>query len=354
MIRSFSNMRPLVSKLFLFGLMFAGIVISAYYFLTPKSTYQIKYFRPIKHIEGFQNPASGDSLYFDYLTGIAQDSLHNFYISDASNNQILKLDSTLKFIKAIGKSGQGPGEFLGPREIVIHKGLIYVNDAGNGRIQILDMEGNCQKSFRPFSPLGLTNFAVNSNGLIYTNTPGKDSLVTIYNHEGKEVSSFGRKYNFPGQLEYRNNIAFITIDSRDNSYLVFKCIPKIRKYDKKGRLVWEKDVSKFPEVREMIKRIKKKKKTNNRVMYVLTTDVRIGRADNLYILYVSPIPPYGPYGRNPYEFDTTTGKLKTIYRLSHPNEEREDISTHFVFFNQNRRLLCCDGSRLILFAPQRI
>jgi len=341
-----SQIKLLSKELFFSALFFSAIFI---FTICSKPTYQIKYYKPIKHIQGFLNPATGDSIFSNTLWDIAQDTHKNFYICDAANRCILKLDSTLNLTKVIGRAGQGPGEFLYPKNIIIKNGLIYVNDSDNNRIEILDMEGNYQKSFRPFSPLGQTNFAVNSKGLIYTNTPGRDSLITVYNQNGEELYSFGKKYNFPGLLEYNNNIAFLAIDSSDNTYAAFIAIPKIKEYDKTGKLIWEKDTSEFPEVKAMLNRIKvkKKKQKNPNLIYLLITDLQIAE-NNLYILCISPSPPHG-YGRNICELDSSTGNLKAIYRLGKPNEKREDIIHHFIFFSNNRKLLCSEWYDLILF-----
>lgn len=347
-----SQIKSLGKELFLSVLIFSGIFI---FTICSKPTYKIKYYKPIKHIQGFLDPATGDSIFSNHLGSIAQDSHKNFYICDAANHCILKLDSTLNLTKIIGRAGQGPGEFLYPQDIIIQNGLIYVNDSGNNRIEILDMEGSYQKSFHPFSPLSQTNFAVNSKGLIYTNTPGKDSLVTVYNQDGKELYSFGKKYNFPGLLEYNNNKALLAIDSDDNTYAAFIAIPKVKKYDKMGKLIWEKDTSEFPEVKAMLNRIKvakKKRRNNPHLVYLLISDLHIGAGNNPYILCISPNPQYhiGGYGRNPCELDNSTGNLKTIYRLAGPNEKREDVIDRFIFFNNNKKLLCGNTEELILFA----
>ena len=49
----------------------------------------------------------------------------------------------VNYISAIGRSGQGAGQFLRPAGLDLdHKGLLYVADSGNNRVQVVDSEGN--------------------------------------------------------------------------------------------------------------------------------------------------------------------------------------------------------------------
>jgi hypothetical protein len=52
-----------------------------------------------------------ENLSFSEPNDIVQDSSGNLYILGSGNNRIQELDSEGKFIKTIGRKGQGPGEF---------------------------------------------------------------------------------------------------------------------------------------------------------------------------------------------------------------------------------------------------
>lgn len=50
---------------------------------------------------------------------------------------------TVNYVKTIGRTGQGPGEFLNPMGIIIDAyGQLYVADAGNNRVQVIDTNGH--------------------------------------------------------------------------------------------------------------------------------------------------------------------------------------------------------------------
>ncbi|OQB61607.1 MAG: Virginiamycin B lyase [Bacteroidetes bacterium ADurb.Bin145] len=67
----------------------------------------------------------------------------DIFVADGEVNfRIVHFDPQGKFIKAWGKEGKGPGEFVCPHAIVSDsKGLLYVADRGNTRIQIFDQNG---------------------------------------------------------------------------------------------------------------------------------------------------------------------------------------------------------------------
>jgi sugar lactone lactonase YvrE len=70
---------------------------------------------------------------------------------------VLKFDKDGNFIKAIGKQGAGPGEFDLPHSLVFDaKGLLYIADRNNARIQVVDADGNyIRESKHPGTPCGL-------------------------------------------------------------------------------------------------------------------------------------------------------------------------------------------------------
>src|SRR6478752_5432935 len=75
----------------------------------------------------------------------------------AGNNRVLKFDKTGKFIKEWGKLGTGPGDFDQPHALAFDsKGLLYVGDRNNNRIQVFDQDGNFKEAFYQFSrPSGI-------------------------------------------------------------------------------------------------------------------------------------------------------------------------------------------------------
>jgi DNA-binding beta-propeller fold protein YncE len=73
------------------------------------------------------------------------------------NSRIMKFDKNGKFIKVIGKKGDGPGEFLEPHCLAMDSaGRLLVGDRSNNRVQILDQDGNFIAEWKQFGrPSGM-------------------------------------------------------------------------------------------------------------------------------------------------------------------------------------------------------
>lgn len=79
----------------------------------------------------------------------------DIFISDGhppeSNGRVVKFSKDGKFIKAWGKHGSGPGEFITPHSIAMDsRGRIFVADRGNSRIQIFDQDGKFLDQWKQF------------------------------------------------------------------------------------------------------------------------------------------------------------------------------------------------------------
>ncbi len=77
-------------------------------------------------------------------SGIAQDSLGNFYISSLSDNKVHVYDKTFRELYVIGKGGgRGKEQFYIPEDVAIDaKGNLIVLDTENGRISVWSKEGS--------------------------------------------------------------------------------------------------------------------------------------------------------------------------------------------------------------------
>ncbi|MBE0461520.1 MAG: NHL repeat-containing protein [Candidatus Aminicenantes bacterium] len=90
----------------------------------------------------------GDEDFFHRPSDIEIDRLQSFiYIADSGNHRVLVFDFNGKFIKIIGRKGQGTAEFVSPTGLYVFKdSRLAVADFINNRIQIFDKSGNFLRS----------------------------------------------------------------------------------------------------------------------------------------------------------------------------------------------------------------
>jgi DNA-binding beta-propeller fold protein YncE len=96
---------------------------------------------PLKHPNP---PLPAEDGRFRQVTDIAWDKARNGYISDGYiNSRIAKVNKDGDWLMSWGGPGDGPGQMNTPHSIALDaKGLVYVADRGNGRIQVFDGTGN--------------------------------------------------------------------------------------------------------------------------------------------------------------------------------------------------------------------
>ncbi len=79
---------------------------------------------------------------------------NRYFISDRILNTIIEIDSSGNFISKIGRRGKAPKEFIEPFSIKSNRKYIFVQDVGNGRIQIFDKDftyiNSIEAAFMPF------------------------------------------------------------------------------------------------------------------------------------------------------------------------------------------------------------
>ncbi|MEW6455181.1 MAG: 6-bladed beta-propeller [Acidobacteriota bacterium] len=99
----------------------------------------------LKEILSIGNPDE-ENYSFSDAWNFDLDGAGNFYVLDSGNFRIQVYDENGKYLKTIGKKGQGPGEFERPFGMKLDKkGNVYVYDSPKRGLLVFDREGKYQK-----------------------------------------------------------------------------------------------------------------------------------------------------------------------------------------------------------------
>ncbi|HYX07847.1 MAG TPA: hypothetical protein VE912_14045 [Bacteroidales bacterium] len=129
-----------------------------------------------------------DSSFLSNVYWITHGKTH-FYLSDYTNNRIVRIDTGYSVSKSYGQRGRGQGEFVGPGVTQVSGDTLFVMDEGNRRIDLFTTDGDWIKSIR--SPAVVTTrFAVRGKR-IFLSTPLLASPITEINFSGKIIRQFG-------------------------------------------------------------------------------------------------------------------------------------------------------------------
>jgi DNA-binding beta-propeller fold protein YncE len=164
----------------------------------------------------------------------------------AGNNLVFKFDKTGKLVKTWGKLGTGPGEFDQPHSLAFDsKGLLYIADRNNNRIQVFDEDGNFKKEYRQWSrPSGIF---IDKHDNLYSADSESESVSQNHNgwHRGIRVGSLkdGKITTFIPDPNQKTRVADnytgtsaaegVAVDAKGNIYGAEVGPQQLKRYEKK-------------------------------------------------------------------------------------------------------------------------
>jgi DNA-binding beta-propeller fold protein YncE len=169
--------------------------------------------------------------------GVAVDEERNLYVSDSQLNRIFVYETKkFRLVRTIGQPGQF--ERLGGLAFSPKNKLIYAVDAGAHRIAVFNHDGKEVFSFgKRGEGDGEFNFpshiTIDREGLVYI-TDSMNFRIQILDEEGKFISKFGRLGNTLGTFSKPKGIA---VDSDGHIYVVDGIYDTVQIFDREGRLL---------------------------------------------------------------------------------------------------------------------
>jgi DNA-binding beta-propeller fold protein YncE len=143
---------------------------------------------------------------FGFVTGIAQDSQGNYYVSEYGDfDRIQKFTREGKFLLQWGGHGSEPGQFIRPQKILFDEDEhLWVTDACNHRIQVFDTEGKLLQSWgtegsAPGELYYPYDLAFGPGGTVYVCEYG-NHRVQKFTRDGRSLGCWGREGRGEGQL----------------------------------------------------------------------------------------------------------------------------------------------------------
>jgi sugar lactone lactonase YvrE len=142
---------------------------------------------------------------------------------------IIIMDDRGRVIGKIGKRGGGdrPGEFRLPSQVVVGGGELFVLDAGNTRIQILDTAGNFRRAINLAYAEARSGLTVDNQGNIYVSDPALNQ-IQVFRHDGHRLYTFdpstikGANFGHPSALWVDAGSYLYAVDSESHRVGLFQ------------------------------------------------------------------------------------------------------------------------------------
>jgi len=122
--------------------------------------------------------------------------LHSrYYVLDKAQRRIFVFNDK-KYLRSIGRPGQGPGEFQYPAALSVYKNAIYCIDKYSGYISVFDKHGKVRSYFKLHEDneiIGyIADFVACDQGFLVAYDKGP-FILKLYNQEGRLIKGLERK-----------------------------------------------------------------------------------------------------------------------------------------------------------------
>ncbi len=164
---------------------------------------------------------------------VAVDPEGNIYVTDNMDCSIKKFDKNGKFLKKTGEKGEGPGEFMAPREIAYYNGYLYVTDQYKSYIQVFDQDLHYKKSIPVKEPV--REMEVFQGRIIVSSGSPRAPIIFDVDEKGEK----GKFIKLDVEIKdfFRRSVRF-KFDREGTMYVIYSFMDRVEKYDSKMRRLW--------------------------------------------------------------------------------------------------------------------
>jgi outer membrane protein assembly factor BamB len=211
-----------------------------------EETIKTETLEPVRYLPA----ADEENVYYKAPPVIAVDKDNNVYSFFNRNNFIFKMSDKGRFIKNIGRRGEGPGDLFTPKYIRINDNKLFVVDSY--ALSIFSLDGAFIQKFRIFNNCDYFDLFRDK---IVTLEVTRDHLFHIYAYDGKRELSFGKKYKidfskfkgFGDMFVDRTVHEGKVICDQDKIYFLSYLFGDVFVYNDKGELIKKDKLAGFDE-----------------------------------------------------------------------------------------------------------
>lgn len=245
----------------------------------------------------------GEDSYFYQPSDIEADLKQSLiYVADSGNHCVFVFNFKGKFVKAIGRKGQGPGEFDRPTGLyVLADSKLAVADFGNNRIQVFSDSSEFIRSIKPPKVrvadlifiddkiCTIPSFGMSGYSLDMGSKEKTQPLVNIIDKDGNLLNKI-EIHDFPANqpfLRAIKNRVCLTLSKDKKLFLPYFSKNLIQKFDLNGTKLAEFEIS-LP-FKPIIPKVQQQTSKDGIIrmmasMDMVTQDAKIGADGQLYLL----------------------------------------------------------------------
>ncbi len=183
------------------SLIFLYFAFVAFTFSQEKSLSEIYKTGKVRFVPeiAIDDSALPEGVFFVGYGDISTDDGGNVYVLDSRAKNVKKFDSAGKFIKVIGREGQGPGEFSSPYRLACSGDRLVVWDMMGFRFSLFTLEGDPIKSVRHSFPekgnpmkirsLPSGEFVVSLEKVYFEPKKPQDFSIVLFSPEMEELNT---------------------------------------------------------------------------------------------------------------------------------------------------------------------